>query len=73
MTRADIYESILFYTKRAEEDAESIQGKASHQISIGFHSERIKLSTNKIQIYIKQLKTIDKEERRENEQNTRTN
>ena len=67
MTRADIYESILFYTKRAEEDAESIQGKASHQISIGFHSERIKLSTNKIQIYIEQLKTIDKEERKENE------
>ena len=65
MTRADIYQSILFYAERAEEDAESIQGKASHQISIGFHSERIKLSTYKIQTFVEKLKTIDKEERKE--------
>ena len=65
MTRADIYESILFYTKRAEEDAETIQSNTSHYPE--FHSERITLSTNKIQIFVEKLKTIDKEERKENE------
>ena len=61
MTRADIYESILFYTKRAEEDAETIQSNTSHYPE--FHAERITLSTNKIQIYIKQLKDIDRKEK----------
>ena len=61
MTRADIYETILYYTRRAEEDAETIQSKKS-QIATEFHTERIKLSTNKIQIFIEKLKTVDKEE-----------
>mgnify|MGYP003145102105 CR=1 FL=1 len=67
MSRADIYQSILFYTKRAEEDAETIQEKASNQIAIAFYSERVRLSTNKIQIYIEQLKDIDRKENQENE------
>jgi hypothetical protein len=72
MTRADIYETILFYTRRAEEDAETIQSKKS-QIATEFHTERIKLSTNKIQIFIEKLKTVDKEERKENETIQRRN
>ena len=70
MTRADIYETILYYTRRAEEDAETIQSKKS-QIATEFHTERIKLSTNKIQIFIEKLKTVDKEERKENEATSR--
>ena len=46
MTRADIYETILYYTRRAEEAAETLQSKKS-QIANEFHTERIKDSKKK--------------------------
>tara|TARA_R100000900_G_scaffold109586_1_gene85183 strand:- start:310 stop:510 length:201 start_codon:yes stop_codon:yes gene_type:complete len=66
MSRADIYEYILYYTKLAEEDASKIKDSPSPGLR-EFYSQRTALSSTKIQIHIEQLKAIDRKEREENE------
>ena len=62
MNRIDLYECILFYTKRAEEDASKIKDSPSPELR-EFFLQRVELSSNKIQVHIEQLKAIDRREK----------
>ena len=66
MTRADIYEYITYYTERTAEDIKTLKDYPS-RAKDKFYPDRIKEAMDMIQHNLDKLKTIDKEERKENE------
>jgi hypothetical protein len=66
MSRADIYEYILYYTERTSEDVRKVCDTPGPKRR-AFYTERVEIAMGRIQEHLQQLKTIDKEERKENE------
>ena len=69
MTRADIYETILYYTTRASTDARQIRNSKEPKRRV-FFTDRVDIAMDIIEGQIQQLKAIDRKEKQENEQNT---
>ena len=66
MTRADIYETILYYTSRASTDARQIRNSKEPKTRV-FFMDRVDIAMDIIEGQIQHLKRIDKQERKENE------
>ena len=66
MTRADIYELVTHYTERTAEDIKSLKDNTS-KTRYEFYSDRIEGAMAIIEKQLGTLKTIDKQERKENE------
>lgn len=62
MTKADIYEYILYYTERASEDARRISDTVEAERR-AFYTERVEIAMGRIQEHLQQLQTIDRKEK----------